>query len=233
MRYTDFEALACRLWEDVPTEFLEGVAGLEVSRKTLPHPVRADVYTLGECVPLPSEGGDIAGAVQSQVVLYHGSFAALARGVDDFDWREEVWETLTHELRHHLEWRARAPDLERFDWAAEQNFARGDGEAFDPEFHLSGEPVAEGVFRLDDDFFLDRPVEALPSAVEFTWHGRGYLVSTPAGAALPVFLIVEEIEAPPPGELVVVLRRGRRLSDLFRRAVLPAQCTVAARPLEP
>ena len=58
------------------------------------------------------------------MVLYHGSFAALARVNGGLDWREEAWETLTHELRHHLEWRARAPDLEELDWAVEQNFAR-------------------------------------------------------------------------------------------------------------
>lgn len=233
MRYADFEALALRLWAEVPEEFLEGVAGLEVSRKALPHPIRADVYTLGECVPLPAEGAEVAGTVQSQVILYYGSFAALAREVGEFDWREEAWETITHEVRHHLEWRARAPDLERFDWAAEQNFARGDGEPFDPEFHLHGEPVVAGVYRLDDDYFLDRQAEQVPSQVEFTWHGRDYVVTVPPETTLPVFLVVEEIVEPPPGELVVVLRRRRRLSDLLRRRVAPVQAMVVARPATP
>lgn len=233
MRYADFEALALRLWAQVPREFLEGVAGLEVSRKTLPHPVRADVYTLGECVPLPTEAGEMAGTVQSQVILYYGSFSALARDLDDFDWREEAWETITHELRHHLEWRARAPDLEQFDWAAEQNFARSDGDPFDAEFYLQGEPVAEGVFRLDDDYFLDHPVGTVPPQVEFTWHGLRYTIPVPAGTTLPAFLIVEEVEEPPPGELVVVLRQEQRFSDLFRRRIAPVQMPVVARPAAP
>lgn len=232
MRYADFELLARRLWREVPREFLDGVSGLEVSRKTLPHPARADVYTMGECVPLPTEGGELVGSVQSQVILYYGSFAALARDEADFDWREQTWETLTHELRHHLEWRARAPDLERFDWAAEQNFARSDGEPFDPGFHLFGEPVAEGVFRLDDDYFLDRPVGSIPAEVGISWHGVTYRVAVPAGLTLPAFLVVEEIEDPPPGELVLVLRRGGRLADLFRRPAPPTRAVVAARPLE-
>jgi hypothetical protein len=231
MRYTDFEALALRLWAEVPGEFLEGVAGLEVSRKTLPHPLRADVYTLGECVPLPGEGPVVA--VQSQVILYYGSFAALARDAEDFDWRHEAWETLTHELRHHLEWRARAPDLERFDWAAEQNFARGDGEPFDPDFYLHGEPVVSGVFRLDDDYFLDHPVATLPAELQFEWHGTRYAIPVPAGTTLPAFLTVEEVVEPPPGELVVVLRRRRRLADLFRRRPAPVRVVVAARPAAP
>ena len=39
-----------------------------------------------------------------------------------------------------------------------------DGEPFDPLFHLSGEAVAEGVYQVDDDFFLDRVVRRLPDA---------------------------------------------------------------------
>ncbi len=75
---------------------------------------------------------------------------------EGFDWREEAWETLTHELRHHLEWRARAPALEAFDRAVEQNFARQDGEPFDPLFYLDGEPAGESAYRVEDDVFLDR-----------------------------------------------------------------------------
>lgn len=235
MRSSDFEKLIDRLWAEVPPEFLEGIAGIEVSRKVLPHPTRAEVYTLGECVPLPGEGeeGAGAGAVRSQVVLYYGSFAALARISEEFDWRAEAWETLTHELRHHLEWRARAPDLERFDWAAEQNFARGDGDPFDPEFYLEGELVVAGVYRLDDDYFLDHPIRRPPVEVGFTWHGASYTLPVPAAATLPAFLTVEGVGEPPPGDLVVVLRRRRRLSDLFLRQPAPYQATVAARPAAP
>src|SRR5207247_873131 len=82
-----------------------------VSPKALPHPVHGDVYTLGECVPLEWSG---SGAdLHSRIILYHGSFASLAR-LGDFDWREETWETLTHELRHHLEWRAHLDRLEAY-----------------------------------------------------------------------------------------------------------------------
>jgi len=143
MRLADFEALVQRLQTEVPAEYLEGVMEIEVSRNTLPHPTRSDIYTLGECIPLPLDHQDSPGGVLSRIVLYHGSFQALARLDSDFDWFAEAWDTLTHELRHHLEWKARAPDLEEFDWAAEQNFARQDGERFDPLFYRSGEKVAE------------------------------------------------------------------------------------------
>src|SRR5438445_11566535 len=89
-----------RLARAVPPEFSDGIVAIEVSPKALPHPRRGDVYTLGECIPLEWSGnGD---DLQSRVVLYHGSFVALAR-LADFDWRTDAMETLARELRHPLE----------------------------------------------------------------------------------------------------------------------------------
>src|SRR5437762_2465476 len=103
MRIEEFRSLVARIARDVPPEFRDGVVAIDVSPKTLPHPLRGDVYTLGECVPLEWSG---SGAdLHSRVILYHGSFACLAR-LGDFNWHEEAWDTLTHALRHHLEWRA-------------------------------------------------------------------------------------------------------------------------------
>ena len=140
MRLSDFEAMVTRMAADVPAEFLEGIAEIVVSPRGLPHPDRPGIYTLGECIPLPAADATPEG-IQSRIVLYHGSFAALAETTPGFDWREEAFETLTHELRHHLEWRARAPELEELDWAVEQNYARHDGDAFDPGFYLAGVPA--------------------------------------------------------------------------------------------
>ncbi len=231
MRASDFDALVRRLASEVPGEFLAGIAGIEVSPKTVPHPTRAGVFTLGECIPLPAEGDHGPEGIRSRVVLYHGSFDALSRISDDFDWRLEAWETLTHELRHHLEWRARIPDLEAFDWAAEQNFARGDGEPFEPDFHLSAERVEDGVYRIDDDYFLDRLVDQTPATVELRWHGAGYGIDLPAGATLPAYVTVTGVGTPPPGDLVLVVRSRTRLLDLFRKRHQSFQATVAARPL--
>src|SRR5881398_1585976 len=127
-----------RLAREVPAEYADGIVAIEVSPKVMPHPRRGDVYTLGECMPLEWSGN--GADLQSRVVLYHGSFAALAR-LGDFDWRAEAWETLTHELRHHLEWRAHVSRLEAYDWAAEENFKRHEGQPFDPLFYRSGESV--------------------------------------------------------------------------------------------
>jgi hypothetical protein len=215
MRLSDFETMTRRLCTEVPEHFLEGIAEVVVSPRTVPHPDREGVFTLGECVPLPVQLGSGVEGVQSRIVLYHGSFAALARLQEGFDWRQEAWETLTHELRHHLEWRARAPDLEDFDWAVEHNYARQEGESFDPTFFLSGELDSSGNYWVEDDVFLDQIVRSLPDSVSFAWQGRTYRGPLPDGAALPCFLTVEGVADPPEGDLVVVLRRKPGVRDLF------------------
>jgi len=218
MRLSDFEAMVARMATEVPREFLEGVGQIVVSPQALPHPERPGIFTLGECIPLPSAGGSGPEVIQSRIVLYHGSFAALARVTPGFDWREEAFETLTHELRHHLEWRARAPDLEDLDWAVEQNYARQDGEAFDPTFFLAGAPVADDAWRVEDDVFLDRIVGSVPDTVPIRWGGREYLVPVPRGATLPAFLVLDGAADPPSGELVLVLRRKPGVLALLRPA---------------
>jgi hypothetical protein len=216
MRLPDFEAMVARMASEVPREFLDGVGEIVVSPRTLPHPERPGIFTLGECIPLAAADGGSVEGIQSRIVLYHGSFAALARVTPGFDWREEAFETLTHELRHHLEWRARAPDLEELDWAVEQNYARQDGEAFDPVFFLAGAQVADDAWRIEDDVFLDRIVAAVPESVPLRWGGREYLVAVPPEATLPAFLVLEGVAAPPAGELVLVLRRKPGVLSLFR-----------------
>jgi hypothetical protein len=216
-----FRRLVERLAGEIPAEYLDGIAAVEASPKSVPHPIRADVYTMGECIPVHGTGDEIL----SRVVLYHGSFQALAGLRTDFHWRDEVWETLTHELRHHLEWRANADALEEYDWAAEQNFARHEAQPFDPLFYRSGEAVEPGVYRVDDDVFCERLVRAVPEAVDVVWHGETYRVAVPP-SPLPLFLTLEGVREPPPGDVVLVLLRRPRLLDLFRRPPPPTRADV-------
>ena len=215
MRFDDFRSLVERLQGDIPQEFQGGVVAIEVSPKTVPHPIRGDVYTLGECIPLEWSG---SGAdLQSRVVLYHGSFEALAR-LGEFDWRAEAWETLTHELRHHLEWRANVAALEAYDWAAEENFKRHEGEPFDPAFYRSGERIAEGVWKVDDDVFMEKAWGVGRGEwVEVSWHGARYRVPLPTGARPPLLLVLDGVDEPPPGEAVLVLPRRPSLFNFWRR----------------
>ena len=215
MRLDEFRSLVEQLEREIPPEFTGGVVTVDVSPKTIPHPVHGDVYTLGECVPLEWSG---SGAdLQSRIILYYGSFASLAR-LGAFDWREEAWETLTHELRHHLEWRANVDALAAYDWAAEQNFARHEGHPFDPLFFRSGEALHDGIWKVDDDVFIERERRAGSGEQEdVMWHGRHYRVSVPRTSQGPLFLTLDGLVDPPPGDAILVVKPAPRLLGLFRR----------------
>ena len=219
MTLADFERMIRRMSTEVPAEYFDGVTEVVVSPRAVPHPTRAEIYTLGECIPLPLDQ-DGAEAVQSRVVLYHGSFRAIAGMDPDFEWEREGWETLTHELRHHVEWRARRDELEALDRAAEHNYARQDGESFDPLYFLDGDAAVPGVYQVEDDWFLDHVVRQVPSAVRFNWHGQHYVAEIPPRTTLPAYLLVDGVDEPPAGDLILVLRRRPRLFDLFRHAEL-------------
>ena len=221
MTLEDFGALVRRLEQDIPKQFEHGIAGVEVSPKTVPHPVQRGVYTLGECVPLSWSGN--GADLQSRIVLFYGSFQALARGRSDFDWRAEAWETLTHEFRHHLEMRAHVDELDDYDWAAEQNIERYQGHPFDPLFYRSGERIAEGVYKVDDDVFIE-------SGGEFTWHGRRYRAPV-RHLPPPAFLTLEGLADAPHGAAVLVLPKKSQFRDLWTRPTV-TQRVVEAEPVD-
>src|SRR6185503_17244377 len=156
-----------------------------------------------ECIPLPGEDGD-PHSLQSRIVLYYGSFHALAHGAAGFDWEKEAWETLTHEVRHHVEWKARAPGLEALDRAAEANFARQDGEPFDAMFYRDGVRLPDGSFQVDDDIFVERMVTAIPASLRMHWRGTDYEVPIPEDAGIPSFLTLNGVSGIA-GDLVLVM----------------------------
>ncbi|MFI5279431.1 MAG: hypothetical protein ACHQU1_02960 [Gemmatimonadales bacterium] len=227
MRLADFEQLVKDLDLQVPAEFKDGIEGIEVTPRTIPDPVHADVFTLGECVP--HSFGEDGAALRSTVLLHHGSFAALARISPGFDWKKEAWDTLTHELRHHLEWRSRVPALERLDDAVDANYARQAREAFEPLFFLDGEMLAPGVTKVEDDVFLDVPLggrawrRAAGGVRSVTWHGRAYSVTLPAELPDVLFLMLEGAKPEPAGDLVLVIRRRPGLRDLWHRPIVRQQ----------
>jgi hypothetical protein len=224
MRRRDFEAMVREMVRALPAEFQDGIGEIAVTGKTVPHPARAGIYTLGECLPhgvgAPGEG---TADLHSTVLLHYGSFAALAAQQAAFDWHQEAWETLTHEVRHHLEWRADVAGLEAFDEAVEANYARQEGEPFEPLFFQDGERVASGITKVEDDVFIDLPLaarawrRAAGAPVSFTWHGRGYRLVLPERLPDVLFVTVSGVTPAPAGDLVVVVRRKPRLRDLWRR----------------
>jgi predicted Zn-dependent protease with MMP-like domain len=177
MNLKQFEKVAHRAFEEIPQEYREGVDGLTVRAEALPHPLHPDIYTMGMCLTesYPSDwmGPD---TTRSVVVLYHGSFEALAELDPSFDWKEQLWETLTHELRHHLESLANEDGLEGVDYALEESFKRFEGEEFDPLYFQSGDSMGRGIYQVEEDFYLEQvwTEKDFESAalVHFWWHGR-------------------------------------------------------------
>ena len=142
MTFEEFEQHAREAWDEIPVAYKEGVDGLTVRRDAPVHPDHEEVYTLGECLTEEhvSDSGS-ADTTRSIIALYWGSFQALAARNPDFDWEEEAWETLTHELRHHLESLAGDDALEGVDYAADETFKRLEDEPFDPWYWQHGDVI--------------------------------------------------------------------------------------------
>jgi len=218
----------------VPTEYREGVDGLVVSRETLPDPLHPDVYTLGHCLTesYPSDWGG-PDTTRSVVVLYWGSFHRLAAMGEDFDWDDELWETLTHELRHHLESLAREDALEGVDYALDETFKRDEGVAFDPWYYQQGEEVADGVFQVERSFYVEQVwrTDAFEAVgwVPFEWRGSRFRVRRPEHLGDVHFVRIGGIETGAASlELVLVRRRSwwedvKRLGTTYRPVVIESE----------
>jgi hypothetical protein len=218
VNFRDFERAANEVFAAIPERFREGVDGLEVSRSTVPHPTLPDIYTLGECITesYPTEFGG-PGEVRSIVALYYGSFLALSRLDDEWDWDEEIYETITHEVQHHLETLADDESLEVLDYVEDQNFARREGQPFDPFFFRSGRRLEGGGWEVDGDVFIERILAADESAagtVRVEHGGAAYDVPLPT--PLPAVHFERLLEREDGGELVAVLVRRRGLLEWLK-----------------
>ena len=223
-----FESTAMDMWHRIPPELKEGVYALVVEEEELRHPFLAEVYTMGECVTesWPTGYGE-AGETHSRLVLYHGSFCALAVETPGFDWEEEIWETILHELLHHREAAAGESGLDELDWAVEQNFLRLAGQPFDPDFYEAVPADADGVIRLDSEILI-RAAERRASSLRFRWRGSEYEVLVPDSHAA-LFVEIRNlaggrltvVSPPRVGYLRRLLDRGAPVEQVARRA-LPA-----------
>lgn len=237
MRFSEFEALAREIYDEIPEVYKEGIDGLTVSRDAPEHPDHPGIYTLGECLTEEhvSDYGS-AETTRSIIALYWGSFRALAERGEDFDWEEETWETLTHELRHHLESLAGDDALEGVDYAADQSFKRFDGEPFDPWYYQYGDEPEDGVFKVESLWYVERPFDAdeLAAAehVDFTWRGRGYRVPAPEEEADLHFIYLPGLDADG-GSVELVLVRRRSVWENLKRLFTAARPAVAEWEADP
>ncbi len=224
MKFREFEKAAWRAFREIPEDYTGGLDGLSVHREALPHPVFPDIYTLGMCSTesYPSDW-QRPETTRSVVALYYGSFRELSRLDPGFDWEGELWETLTHELRHHLESLADQDELGGVDYAMEESFKRSEGLDFDPCYYQSGDEVAPGVFRVETDFFIEqewsRERFAQAGELHFQWRGEEFRIEAPERLGDAHFIWIDGVDAGP-GELQLVLVRKRRWWEAFlkRRA---------------
>jgi len=219
LEFGPFETLARSEWDRIPDAFKEGVDGLVVERKAKASESGPEVYTLGECLtesyPSDYDGPD---SVRSAITLYWGSFLELAAADPDFDWDVEIWETLTHELRHHLESLAREDALGGVDAGMDQHYRRLDGEVFHPHYYRSGESRGSGWFVLEDVWFYETLEDRL-RRVEFDWRGVRYMVPVPQSDDDVLYLDVGGGVEEPPAELYVIVVRRQGLRARLRAAL--------------
>ena len=199
MTFDEFFRVAQEAFEGVPEAYREGVDGVTAVEAVETHPGLPDVLTLGECLT-QSFSSEWQGpeTTRSRVVLYYGSFRKMAEDDPDFDWEGEVLETLTHELQHHLESLADEDALEAVDYAVDESFKRERGEAFDPWYFQWGQPAGEGVWRLEDEVYIERVLTTQEfdrlEEIEFTWQDQSYLLPRPQELGDIHFIVVEGTE---------------------------------------
>lgn len=226
MKYSVFQRRAEAAFEAIPAEYRQGIDGLVVSREAEPHPELPDIWTLGVCETesYPSEwmGPE---TTRSVVRLFYGSFQQLARQDPDFDWPAEIHETVEHEVRHHLEWLAGGDDLGDVDEAMDESFKRFEGLSWDPWFFQKGDRIADGVFAVEDQVFLE--VSLSPAEFErlthvtFSWEDQEWQIARPASLGDLHFVLIEGIETRVP-RLEIVLVRRRSWWEWVRASVRSA-----------
>ncbi len=150
-----FERRALELWASIPERFRDGVTAFIVEPGTYDMGRTADDFALGLCES-DEVMAQIPGApLCSQIRIFYGTFVDAAADDPDWDWEEELWETIRHELQHHLEHRAGVDPLGDEDEVEVQNQLRIDGEDFTPFFHRGGVPLDRGVFLAGGDLFIE------------------------------------------------------------------------------
>ncbi|HEX8691550.1 MAG TPA: hypothetical protein VF746_03850 [Longimicrobium sp.] len=223
MKFKEFERRAREMFEEIPAEMRHNVEYLVVDREAVPHPSIPDIYTLGECATGEYDlGFDAPGVVRSGVHLYYGSFRRLAELDPEFDWEEELWETLTHEIRHHRESTAGEDDLEDVDYAEDENFKRREGQPFDPFFYRSGHAVAGDAWEVDGDLFVERTLDAAEFAraeeIAVTIAGEEVRVPRPERQGDVHYVYLDGLYDDDAGDVALVLVRRRGAWESLRAA---------------
>ncbi|TVR92113.1 MAG: hypothetical protein EA416_08275 [Trueperaceae bacterium] len=130
MTYARFRRVLAEMVDELPPEFMRGLQGVHAIEEAKPEEDFVDVWRMGEYLDPGSEQFLGAGeGLGRHVALYYGSFVHVAGDDPEFDWEEEMWETLTHELRHHVESLAGDDSLNIEDEVVARDFERRDDDS--------------------------------------------------------------------------------------------------------
>ena len=128
MTFLEFKALIEDFLDMIPEEALNGLQGVHVFEIVKPSPENPGLVRMGEYLdPGPDQFLDGRVHLGRHVALYYGSFVQVARFDTGFDWVEQAWDTLTHELQHHVESKAGNIDLIEWDRRQLEAFKRNRG----------------------------------------------------------------------------------------------------------
>mgnify|MGYP001450168845 CR=1 FL=1 len=130
-----FQEMANRLYDKIPLALLQGLnGGILISEEARQDDTDLpDVYIMGEYIDDPFGLGNY-------IVLYYGSFREVLGDAPLEVWEEELWETMLHEIRHHVELRAGVDDLELEDLQQLEEMRRA-REA--PRVEIDGEDASQ------------------------------------------------------------------------------------------
>lgn len=125
MTYDEFSKALETMVASIPEQFLDGLQGIHALERARPERDYVDVWRMGEYLdPGPEQFLGSGPGFARHVVLYYGSFVAVSRGDATFDWEAEIWDTLTHELQHHVESLAGDASLINVDRERSHGFRR-------------------------------------------------------------------------------------------------------------
>jgi hypothetical protein len=119
MTFEQYQTRIQEYLEIIPESYFKNLQGVHVFPEVKPDPHESGLVRMGEYLDPGFESFmDGRTHIGRHINMYYGSFAVVARGRHDFDWDEEIWETLTHELQHHIE--SQANDRTLIEWDRQQ-----------------------------------------------------------------------------------------------------------------
>ena len=107
LAFNKFCDLADEIIHQIPDMYKQGISGIYVIPDEVEDEEIPGIYILGHY--------HHGGYVEPTIDIYYGSFRQAFRGKPLAQLEEELWETITHEIRHHLEENAGLHNLELYD----------------------------------------------------------------------------------------------------------------------